>query len=58
MLCCLALVVFLSYFCTVLVLSYTVCSICAVLAGEACLCKLGKASLVQVSVHKKSKLYV
>jgi len=51
-------VVFLSFFCTVLALSYTVCSICAVLAGEACLCKLGKASLVQVSVHKKSKLYV
>jgi len=45
----------LSYFCMVHTLLYTMCSICAVLAGEAYFCKLDEDSLVQVGVHE-SKL--
>jgi len=52
MLYCFTLLVSLTYFCMVHTLLYTMCSICAVLAGEAYFCKLEEASLVQVGVHE------
>jgi len=47
---CFAFLVSLSHFCILQTLLYAMCSVCAVLAGEAYFCKLEQASLVQVRV--------